>query len=355
MLDRFACEVWSSSPGRRHASLFQAARRCDGCSVRAICGSAGSDDVCGHSSEYRFGGLVVDDFPNLTLHDLQLPSGVNWPAPPRLGPAIVIGTSRQSPGCDAVRLRTALASHTGRHLGGRVAVLHGSDPELLRLGRMEGVIGARLCAAGASAVIGPGFSTWWNWSPFESLVAMTRSAWFAAAVARHLPAVPTVVWRTTRDLKRWAGWITNENLAVVAVHLGWARGDGVWRWAVSGIADLSRFLGEAGGRVHLLVNGPSTVARMEAVRAAWPGGLTFASQQPWHLAQAGKGLDEDLNPIPKDPTPRRTLEIRNHIMFSRVAGAIVDDHTATSTATPPGQALPSAVGAHRNVSLRAQG
>jgi hypothetical protein len=314
-----------SSPGRAQLSIFQQQDRCTACAGSRLCGAVETTDACGDPVEYRPGGLTVESAPNMTEDELRLPADVEWPALPALGASLVIGTSFGSAGCDAVRLKEVLARARQAggtdHFRGRVIVLHGSDHQLLRLGGQDGAIARVLGHRGAAAVIGPGFSTWWDWTPFESLVAMARSAGVAAQLARVTPTVPTIVWRNEHDLARWAAWIRETRPGAVAVDLGTARSPARWAWALRGIACLAQQL-DAGTALRLIANGPSTIDRMAAVRAAWRSDLTFASQNPWQLAQGGKRLLENLEVVP-DSVPRPELEQVNREAFERAAEQIV--------------------------------
>jgi hypothetical protein len=284
--------------------------------------------------EYPRSSLTVAAAPNLTTDDLELPTGIAWPSLPHFGPAMVIGTRVTPAGCDSLRLKEVLGVREKGRLRGSVACLHGSDRQLIRLGLREGSIGSDLSLAKAAAVVGPGFSTWWNWSPFESLVAMARSAWFASELARHCPTVPTVVWRTETDLIRWATWIVSERIPAIALHVGSIRGAEQWRWAMVGIARLSYELDQCDTVPHLIINGPSTIDRMTTVRAAWRGGLTFASQNPWLLAQGGKRLLDNLLAV-EDGAPRRVLERANRHTFNLIASQVVRGGGQTRMASEP--------------------
>lgn len=309
-------------PGRPQASLFQTDDRCKACAGRTLCGARHSDDACGDAAEYPRSSLTVRSAPNLTVGDLEFPTGGSWPRVADFGPSIIIGTRPTSPDCDALRLQEILGGQPSGTLRGQVAVLHGSDRQLIRLGEREGTIGPELRQTDAVAVIAPGFSTWWNWSPFDALIAIARSAHFAEVLARHLPTVPTVVWRTDADIYRWSAWIAARQIPTIALHLGSIRGPEAWACAASGIARLSQDLERRGSCAHLIVNGPSTIERMATIRECWRSGLTFASQNPWMLAQGGKRLGEDLLAA-VDAADRRELECANRATFARVARAVV--------------------------------
>jgi hypothetical protein len=155
---------------------------------------------------------------------------------------------------------------------------------------------------------------------------MARSAWFAAELSRNVPAIPSLVWRNERDLDRWAAWLLETGPEAVAVDLGTARAASSWSWALGGIAYLAERVAIGSG-LRLVVNGPSTVDRLLAVREAWNSDLTFASQNPWHLAQGGKRLLATLSDT-SDDRPRAELEDLNRETFERVAKRIVGNRSA---------------------------
>jgi hypothetical protein len=49
-------------------------------------------------------------------------------------------------------------------------------------------------------VIAPAFSLWWNDPPFESLHEMARTAEVATRLAKEIATIPTLVWRTLKDM-----------------------------------------------------------------------------------------------------------------------------------------------------------
>jgi hypothetical protein len=264
----------------------------------------------------------MDIAPNFKELDFELPS-VSWTSLPVLPASWVVGTSVNKD-CSALRLADVL-----RHLGKKsssdmsdhVALLQGWDHQLLRLGEIEGGVGPALVDAAVPLVVGPAFSTWWDWPPFDSLVAMARSAAFAARIARSVPTIPSVVWRHDSDLYRWADWLSVTGATAVAVDLGTLR-PGYWEWRMRGIALLGRIFESSSVMPHLVANGPSTIARMTELKTRWPGGITFASQRPWMLAMNGRLLDSDLQEHPSEGD-RSDLARANRGTFAAVAERVV--------------------------------
>jgi hypothetical protein len=288
-----------------------------------MCGSTLTADQCRDPALYRPGGISLDSTSDVRPDDLRLPYEVDWPALPSIGPGIVVGGTPPFAGTDATRLRGLLKSLDTRspHLLGRFAVLHGRDADLRRLGPREGLLGTQLRDLGVPLIVGPGFSTWWEWSPFDSLIAMARSAAFAVALASHLPTIPTVVWRTDADLRRWAHWINATSAPAFALDLGTLRSAADWQWAIGAIRALDRDLAGADVKPRLVVNGPSTLSRLTEVRLAWDGPLAFASQAPHRLASGGKRLTSTLG-WSYDAASRDELAIMNRHVFLSVAAQV---------------------------------
>lgn len=267
-----------------------------------MCTSANTDDACGHPSEY----------PRVSLHPQALTSpasplqvelrdfdALQGSDPVRPGSTLIVADgSRRTPG-DAVRLANVLPvlamESTADHRG-RIALLQGRDRYLIRLWKQRGQLGSALIRAGFVAAIGPGYSTWADHTPWESMVAMAMSASVAADLAKYLPIVPTVVWRNHEDLPRWAAWIRRNGLVCIALHSGSLRTPAEWAWWCAGVNELSALLVDDSVRSlpRLLVNGPSAPRRINDVRNAWPGRITYVTQHPWELAIHGKVLRVDL-------------------------------------------------------------
>lgn len=282
-------------------------------------------DACGDPAEYRPGGLTVDDAGNIAPaeFDLRVPT-VGRPLPV-LPDALVIGTTVDTTACSAVRLVDVLR-YVRRDepvdMSAHAAFLYGSDANLRRLARCEGTIGRRLASADVQVVISPAFSTWWDWSPFDSLTAMALSANFAITLAEHVPTIPTVVWRHRHDLVRWSEWIAVTGAEAIAVDLGTLRRADHWAWGMSGLAVLAEQLAMRDATPRIVVHGPSTVGRMMDVRRRWAGRLTFASQAPWLLAAQGHRMDHDLQRSPSDDD-RAELAMANQATFANVVHQVI--------------------------------
>lgn len=196
-----------------------------------------------------------------------------------------------------------------------IAVLLGEDRLLEHVWAKRGRLGQQLELAGFSSVVTPGFSTYWNDTPFASVVSIARSAQVAVALARHLPTIPTIVWRYHEDLDRWAAWIAAGEVETICLDLGPLAPASWFSWGLDAARYLSEACRQIGGTTpRLLAHGPFTLERFAAVHDAWRGPVTFASQQPWSRAIHGRELDAQLNNVIADVRAPTTelLEVNAH-------------------------------------------
>jgi hypothetical protein len=205
----------------------------------------------------------------------------------------------------------------------RIAVLIGDDAAIDALWRRQGSLGALFRDCDVDLVVAPGFSTWWGDPPFAAIHAMARSAEFARSLSRQVPTVPTVVWRYLGDLDRWADWITAMNAPALCMDVA-LRSVIAQRWAARGVAHLAFRLAKSQGVLpRLLAHGPSTLDRIRAIAEAWPGDITFLSQDPYRKAIAGLRLDPDMSYAAA--TERRCEDLIEHNarIFNLAAGKLV--------------------------------
>lgn len=268
---------------------------CETCPARRYCGAYRTADACGLRDHYRPGPVHAKDLTPGAATELEF-SPVSWPDIPPLGPALCILDRAIPSKIVGIRLRNILrvpAQDDHQNLNQQVAILLGKDDLLERLWNRQYSVARSLAAWHVSLVVAPGYSTWWNDPPSESLVSMARSAEVARVLAQHLPTVPCVVWRhPDPDIERWAQWLNDSKCPAIAVDLQTHRGKLVWRWGIYGVEKLAATLNHPLPRI--LVNGPSSVARIRDVGAAWPGPITVMSSNPWQKATHGFVLDEDL-------------------------------------------------------------
>jgi hypothetical protein len=202
-----------------------------------------------------------------------------------------------------------------------LALLHGEDLLLERLWKRAGIY-AYAFRDRFAAVVGPAYSTWWSYTPLDGLVAMSRTAHMAACLARRIPTIPSVCWRTEMDIKRWVRWFAKRPPPMICVHASTRRGRQAWVWGLHGIRLLRDRLVRAGMKdVGLLAYGPSNQARVRETQEAWRGRILVASQHPYQLARSGRHLS-DAN---IDTCDRDELVVENAAAYERIARAAASD------------------------------
>lgn len=309
-------------PGQQ--SLFS--RFCRGCPVKGICGEADSDTACVLPSAYPAESLHPVEF----VRRRRMRRELSFPEPPERwadaleGMSLTVAASMPDMldgHVRAVDLKAAMsyaAKDQPAHRHG-VAMLLGEDRLLERLwkagGRYAEAFGNRFEVA-----VGPAYSTWWRHTPLDGLVAVNRTAQMAVALARHLPTIPTVCWRTETDLRRWAAWFSKRPPAMICVHASTRRGHAAWSWGIDGIRILAQRFEEYGlNGTSLLAYGPSTVVRIREIAACWPWRVVVASQHPYQLARSFRTLDDDLSERAAPGRSREDLVIVNAAEYERAA------------------------------------
>lgn len=348
----------SSLPTGRAGPSLWTGSWCTACPGRPVCTSADSADACGDPAEYAPKSLHPADLHagESSRHHLdltRLAKSFDRGAAVLHGSVLFVADgSTRTPG-EAVRLRNALRSlSAGSHESqlGRVAVLQGGDRLLYRLWRRRGRAGAALVDAGYRAAIGPGFSTWADHTPWQSLVATAMSVSVAADLSRHLPTVPTLVWRNHEDLDRWAAWVGEHDLGQIALHPGALRGLEEWTWWMDGLARLRSCLSDPSPR--LAVTGPCVPERIRAVLDIWGTGVTYVTQHPWELAIHGKALQSDLSyePAASDEPASQLFEANCATFSDFVDAEMRSMHVANSM--PPRRKMNRTAGAVLQPALR---
>ena len=251
---------------------------------------------------------------------------MEWPTLPRLPPFIPVVDTPASNDRSVLRLRQALGPRAWRHGHHAGACLIGSDRKHGRLMRRLGDLGPHLRQMNAAFAIAPAFSTWWTESPYSAADAMVRTAYVASELSRHAPTIPSIVWRTTRDMQHWAEWIDVTRPPGLAVDLGTARADRDWATLAS---DLATLRANCGGYVpRLVVSGPSTVARIAGISNVWPD-LTIISAFPDRVASAGSLLLDDLTSLPAPGLSRQELRVTNRTAMLQTVQSQLDALEAT--------------------------
>lgn len=271
---------------------------CESCPLEQLCGAGGTPDACGHPGEYLPGVAHPVDLGPDAAAEFALPP-VCWPPVPELAPAVGVVDRLLAGRHVGIRLPAARRASTWASPppdATGLAVLVGADKQLEFFWQRSHALARALADWGVPVVLAPGYSTWWEDPPAESLLSMARSAAVARILARHVPTIPCVVWRTGRDLSRWAEWLTTTRPSAVAVDLQTLRSEAGWAWAMAGIERLAELL--VCPLPRLVANGPSTLARVRAVGTAWAGPVTILSQNPWQKAISGQRLAADLSDRP---------------------------------------------------------
>jgi len=182
------------------------------------------------------------------------------------------------------------------------ACLIGADAPLAQLWSQHGEIGSRLRENGFDAVIAPAFSTWHNVPALDGLFSVAKTMSVASHLARFLPTVPTLAWRTGRDIERQLDWLRlgTAQLPAFAVDMA-ARAPWHFDWLVAGLRLISA-RADVGVPVRLVAVGVAHPDRMAEISRTWSGPLTFASSAAYHRAKGG-----DLISSAGGRTPMRSL------------------------------------------------
>lgn len=305
-------------PGQR--GLF--ASHCTTCVAAALCGEHETETACGDPAEYE-----AEDFHPATtprrslLQELTLPEPSDRWHPVELEPALVVATDYRPLDSESFALgANAVLQPAPGEVHGRIAVLTGRDDVIHQFWRRRGSLGKRLQRIGYRAAITPAYSTYWNGTPLEGLVSLRRTLGMAQLLQRDLPVIPTIGWRTGRDLQRASQWLELAGVRCLAVHLG-GREERLWRWYLRGVSILRRLLPDEG--IHLVAVGPATVPRIQDIARVWGPRLTIAAQKPWLTAQSGRALDEHLQEQTDLTKTRGQLLVENVETFSTAAERII--------------------------------
>jgi hypothetical protein len=263
--------------------------RCGACPLFRICGERESATSCGDPAEYRMGALhpAIVEFHPGDEQRYEFPDPPLW-APsvelPLVVPVAPEGT-REFMGATAMDAKAALA------LDGRAAVpiacLAGDDQSLERIWLRRSRLGKDLASAGVRLVIAPPFSTWWSDPPFEGLHEIARTAEVASRLARQVNTVPSIAWRTWRDLQRWMTWFSRSPPTAIAFDLSTLKHPEKWEWALDGLAKVERGFASMNCTPRLVAIGPSAVSRLRDLGTVWPHRITLASRAVWQLSKAG--------------------------------------------------------------------
>lgn len=272
---------------RGQRSLFTPV--CRGCPAQRLCGEAFTDSACGADK----GTAPRHAHPlrgSTDLKQLESPQrGFTWCELPPLGSYLHVVASRTwaRPG-EAVSLAQSLAEKPRSSLDPGVwACMIGRDSSLEKLWGKHGELPSRLVKNGFAAVISPGFSTWHNVPPLDGLYSVSKTMAVASILSRDLPTIPTIVWRTGRDIQRQLDWLglTSSASPTFAADLA-PRSEAHFRWMLAGVRLAAKLVAGIAG-VRLVAIGVSRQNVMEAIADAWRGPITFASSAAYHRSTHG--------------------------------------------------------------------
>ena len=286
---RSSASGWASKrpPGTGPPHLFTSF--CDRCQVASLCGEIGTSTACGRPEDYD----PEDLHPARGMVGIEAAEfGPPISARPRaLSTGLVIAKAfvPSSGGTLAIHADRLTASLPMRVDDGIVAML-GHDQLLTNLWRRRFQLGPLLKEAGCDTAITPGFSMYWESPSYDGLLSMSMATEMARRLSRHVNVIPTVSWRTPRDLERWARWINSGDVPALAIHFSTGR-SAEWGWMLDGTAWLAEHVPS---ETRLIAVGVFSHRRIRRIAASWGGPLTIASGSPWLAAQHGRLLLPDL-------------------------------------------------------------
>ena len=297
---------------KRRRTLFSI--YCKDCGAASVCPEKDLDSACADPATYD-----PEDFHPARHPGLAKSPDWNFPAtisqgPIYLPPAVLI--AKEFVGSQNGRYAVHADRLTGRKfhpVDEGLAFLVGSDRDQKKFWDRRGDLGNRLRRAGFSLAVTPAFSTYSDSPPLDGHVAVKWTAQMVRDLSRQITVVPSIAWRTDRDLERSLEWFEAGGVHTVALHLSQsARRQ--WEWMLEAVETLARL---SEGSLHLVVIGPSTIDRIQRVANAWPGSLTIASTKPWMLARRGRALRSDLSHyrVPKNKASKDQLFTHNAETF----------------------------------------
>lgn len=157
--------------------------------------------------------------------------------------------------------------------------------------RRYGVM-SQLAELGFDMVTSINYSIWDEQTHGEGLINIKRGLiTFSDYQKFEMPAVPHVYWRGVKDLEAWNEWLyKNPGVMVLAVNLQTLRNQDDWNTAME---QLKYFIEKIPRRIHFIVTGPSTIARLTQVLEIFPR-LTITSALSSRSANCRLLLDKNL-------------------------------------------------------------
>lgn len=157
----------------------------------------------------------------------------------------------------------------------------GKDDLIERMWGQQSDIYEVIAALNFSLVTAINYSVWYDEPRLEHLVNLKRSLITLQRLqAVGVPVIPHVYWHNTLDLRRWANWLSQNEMRMIAINLQTAREETMWARLLEGI----EWMGDNFPRhTQYLIIGPSTSARMSQIRRAL-GQVTFCNKDAYILA-----------------------------------------------------------------------
>lgn len=138
-----------------------------------------------------------------------------------------------------------------------------------------------IAALGFDLVTAFNYSISRNEPRLEHLVSLKRSLLtFERLQAAGVPAIPHVYWYSTPDLRRWAAWLSQNPVEMVAINLQTAKPETTWLRLLRGVEWIAD---NFPGRLRYLIIGPCTWSRMRAIQQLLPR-VTFSNKDAYVLA-----------------------------------------------------------------------
>lgn len=178
--------------------------------------------------------------------------------------------------------RTAIRHTLGLPSSTRVLLLGiGKDDLIERIWGQQDFVYDTIAALDFDLVTAFNYSIWRSEPRLEHLVNLKRSLLtFEGLQAAGVPAIPHVYWYSTLDLRRWADWLCQNPVEMVAINLQTAKAQTTWLRLLQGVEWIADNFPE---HLQYLIIGPCTWSRMRAVQRLLPR-ATFSNKDAYLLA-----------------------------------------------------------------------
>jgi hypothetical protein len=105
-----------------------------------------------------------------------------------------------------------------------------------------------------------------------------------------IPAIPHIYWYGRKDITRLALWLNkNHGIASVSINLQTMHKQTVWNKA---LGDIQQLISELSRPIHFLVNGPSTIKRMDEIIRIIPS-VTILGGKLSRMATIGQEMNKE--------------------------------------------------------------